>query len=283
MLLYLIVLVRIFSNALANLYQKQATQTSSPVVINIYSYLIMSIICLVPSLYIDWFQFNGEFWLYVLMAGVLCTVGTISLIEALRIGELSELAPINSYKSIIGLMSAFVLLHEIPTLIEFVAVVLIVIGSYFVLDNNTVRFSLKTFYRKDIRLRLFALICTGIEASLLKKIIIMSNFKISLILWSFSGLICSIVSCLLLKKTSFKISKQGFSKILYIATMLYVMQLSTNYVFSKMDVGISLALFQLSSLVALYFGYKIFNEQNIVKKLIGTVIMIIGSSLIILC
>lgn len=282
MFVYLIVLVRIFSNSLANLFQKKSTQTISSISVNLYSYLIMSLICFIPALKVDWLGFSSEFWLYVLLAGMLCTIGTISLIEALKIGELSELAPINSYKSIIGLLSAFVLLHEMPSLTEFIAIILIVIGSYFVLDNNVLRFSFKTFLRKDIRLRIFALVCTGIEASILKKIILMSNYKISLILWSFSGFICSLLCSFILKNKSLKLELKDFPNITYIAVMLLIMQLSTNYVFSKMDVGISLALFQLSSLVALYFGYKVFEEKNILKKLVGTVIMIIGSSLIIL-
>lgn len=282
MLVYALILLRIFSNSLANLYQKKATQFAPAMVVNLYSYLIMSLICIIPALHVDWLQFSYDFWLYVFVAGTLCTIGTILLIEALKLGELSELAPINSYKSIIGMLSAFVLLHEIPSMIEFVAIILIVMGSYFVLDNDSVKFSLKTFVRKDIRLRFFALFCTGIEASLLKKIIMMSNFKISLILWSFSGLICSMLCCLLFKNNNYKIDKKGFFNIVYIAIMLLVMQLSTNYVFSKMDVGIALALFQLSSLVAVYFGYKVFKEKNILKKLVGTIIMILGSSLIIL-
>lgn len=282
MLVYVLVLIRIISNSIANLFQKQATQVIPAVVVNLYSYLIMSLICILPALRVDWLQFSYDFWLYVFVAGALCTIGTISLIEALKIGELSELAPINSYKSIIGLLSAFVLLNEIPSVVEFIAIILIVIGSYFVLDNNAVRFSLKTFMRKDIRLRFFALFCTGIEASLLKKIIVMSNFKISLILWSFSGFICSLMCCLLFKNKVYKVDNKVFLRISGIAVMLLLMQLSTNYVFSKMDVGVSLALFQLSSLVALYFGYKVFKEQNIIKKLVGTIIMILGSSLIIL-
>lgn len=282
MLVYLLVIVRIFSNSLANLYQKKATELVSAPVVNLYSYFIMSLICLVPAMYVNWLQFSPIFWLYVVLAGGLCTVGTISLIEALKIGELSELAPINSYKSIIGLISAFILLGEIPTLKEFFAVVLIVAGSYFVLDNNSMRFSFKTFLRRDIRLRIFALLCTGVEASLLKKIILMSNFKISLILWSFSGLICSLFCVLFLKKRVVTICQNSLINIVNIAILLLIMQLTTNYIFSKMDVGISLALFQLSSLVALYFGYKVFREQNITKKLIGTVIMLVGSTLIIL-
>ena len=60
------------------------------------------------------------------------------------------------------------------------------------------------------------------------------------------------------------------------------MQFSTNIVFEKLNVGLSLALFQLSSIVAIIFGYKVFKESNVIKKLIGAVIMIAGSCLILL-
>jgi drug/metabolite transporter (DMT)-like permease len=63
---------------------------------------------------------------------------------------------------------------------------------------------------------------------------------------------------------------------------LGLMQYSTNIVFERLDVGLSLALFQLSSIVAILFGYKVFKESNIVKKLIGAIIMIVGSCLILL-
>ena len=48
-----------------------------------------------------------------------------------------------------------------------------------------------------------------------------------------------------------------------------------------MNVGHALALFQLSTIVSILLGYKIFREQAIGRKLLGAVIMIVGSVLII--
>lgn len=59
-------------------------------------------------------------------------------------------------------------------------------------------------------------------------------------------------------------------------------QLSTNYVFENMHVGYALALFQLSTLLSVALGYKMFNERNVLKKAIGSLIMIVGSVMIIL-
>ena len=40
-------------------------------------------------------------------------------------------------------------------------------------------------------------------------------------------------------------------------------------------------MFQLSTIVSIVLGYKIFHEESIVKKLVGALIMIVGSVLII--
>ena len=50
----------------------------------------------------------------------------------------------------------------------------------------------------------------------------------------------------------------------------------------NMNVSYALALFQLSSLINVIFGYKFFKETHLIKKLIGTTIMIIGAVVIIL-
>ena len=64
--------------------------------------------------------------------------------------------------------------------------------------------------------------------------------------------------------------------------MLLTMQMTTNFVFNYMNVGYALALFQLSTLVNLFFGYKFFKEKDMKPKIIGTIIMVIGSVIVIL-
>lgn len=279
MLTVIFVIIRILSNSVANLYQKKASKKESAITVNLASYFIMSLICIPPALITNWSVFGYKFWLNVIFAGILCTVGTIALIKALKIGELSVLAPINSYKSIIGLLGAFFILGETPTLKELACVIFIVYGSIFVLGKTGEKFTLKLFLRPDIKLRLLALICSGVEASFLKRIILMSDFKIAVILWCFTGFICTFIIYLFFpkKKKKNEITKQNYKYYTIIGISLLIMQLSTNYVFLFMPVGAALALFQLSSLVSLYFGYNVFNEKNMPRKITGTLIMIIAS------
>ena len=275
---------RIFSNPIANMLQKALSERHSAVLINLYSYGLLSLACVVNVCMADynWNSYGFSFWNYVLLAGFLCTLGTVCLIKALQCGELSVLGPINSYKCLVGLLFGFVILGEIPNIKAILGVFLIICGSWFIFDTVKEGFSLKLFKRKDIILRFCALFLTGAEAAVLKKIILISSPAECFILWCFSGFAFSLILVLLLKKKLQPLFKKDLLSIFVIAVCLGLMQFSTNIVFEKLNVGLSLALFQLSSIVAIIFGYKVFKESYIVKKLIGAIIMIAGSCLILL-
>ena len=275
---------RIFSNPIANMLQKALSERHSAVLINLYSYGLLSLACIINVCMGDynWVSYGFNFWNYVILAGFLCTLGTVCLIKALQCGELSVLGPINSYKCLVGLLFGFMILGEVPSVKAILGEILIICGSWFIFDTVKEGFSFKLFKRKDIILRFCALFLTGAEAAVLKKIILISSPEECFILWCFSGFVFSLILVLLLKKKFQPLFKKDLLAIFVIAVCLGLMQFSTNIVFEKLNVGLSLALFQLSSIVAIVFGYKIFKESQIVKKLIGAVIMIVGSCLILL-
>lgn len=273
---------RIFSNPVANLLQKIQAEKHSSVLVNLYSFLFLSLFCIYPSIGNNWTSYGQSFWIYVILAGILCTLGSVCLIKALQIGEMSVLGPINSYKCIVGLVIGILLLGETPNLTGILGMILIIWGSQFIFDTIQKGAGLKVLLRKDIILRFCALFFTGCEAVILKKIILMSSVWECFILWCFMGFAFSIILIFLFKIKFELLKKKDLLECFGIAICLGVMQLSTNYVFERLNVGLSLALFQLSSLIAVIFGYKVFKETNFAKKFIGSVIMIAGSCLILL-
>ena len=275
---------RICSNPIANMLQKALSERHSSTLITLYSYGLLSLGCFINICIVDynWASYGNVFWCYVLLAGFLCTSGTICLVKALQFGELSVLGPINSYKCLVGLLFGFMILGEIPSFKAILGVLLIVCGSWFIFDTVKGGFKLSLFKRKDIILRFSALFLTGAEAAVLKKIILISSPSECFILWCFSGFVFSVLLAILFKTKYKPLFKKDLFAIFIIAVCLGLMQYSTNIVFERLDVGLSLALFQLSSIVAILFGYKVFKESNIIKKLVGAIIMIAGSCLILL-
>lgn len=264
---------RIVSNSYLNVFQKLLTnmgQKSSAV--NFFTYLGLSIIGL---FFINQLPINNLILVNVLIMGCLGAIGNYFIIKALSLGDLSAIAPINSYKPIVAMIIGFIYLHEIPAKEAIFGILLIIVGTYFVLKNkNSVNVNnIAIFYR------VLALIFSGTEAIFIKKVILLTDIIHSFVLWVFSGFI---FSCFFLIFSRQKPEIKSLKYQMLLILMVGIMQYSTNFVFSKMNVSYALALFQLSTILSVFLGANIFQEQNIHSKLIGAIIMTLGAIIIIL-
>ena len=82
--------------------------------------------------------------------------------------------------------------------------------------------------------------------------------------------------------TNLKLNKTSIKNQLLLIIMVGIMQYTTNYVFSKINVAYALALFQLSTIFSVFLGINIFKERGLFRKLIASIIMICGALIIIL-
>ena len=282
------VLFRITANPLGNVFQKQLiNRGNNPLVINFLTYGFLSVLCLPFALDIHWSGFPAPFWFYALMVGILGAFGNGFLVKALEKGDLSVLGPINSYKSVVGVIAGILLLGEIPGAWGMLGVFLIIGGSYFILDTTDDRFSWNLLKRKEIQFRFFALLLTAIEAIFVKKVIIISSQTIACIIWCGIGAVFSFVFLLFSginpAKELIKLKFSDFPKSVILVICVGTTLITTIYTFDHMPVGYALSLFQLSSIGSVLLGHKFFDEQDIRKKLVGACIMIAGSVVIILC
>lgn len=287
LLLLIAITMRIVSNPLGNVFQKQLiTFGKHPLLINFLSYFILAILCIPMMIGVDWSSLSFQFWFYSILAGIFGALGNGFLVKAMEKGDLSVLGPINSYKSIVGVITGIFLLREIPNVWGLAGMVLIIYGSYFVLDTTEDKFSWKLFRRPEIQFRIWALILTAIEAVFVKNIIIYSSVTIACLSWCVFGSFFSYWLMLYYKVDWVgqlqKASLKAFMKMLYLVGCVGTMLISTIYTFEHMPVGYALALFQLSTIISVLLGHRLFNEKDIAKKMIGSLIMILGSVLIIL-
>ncbi|WP_057936574.1 EamA family transporter [Algoriphagus resistens] len=279
--------LRIISNPLGNVFQKQLTlQGTHPLCVNFLAYLLLAAVCFLSLSFVAVSELNNDFWLYSVLGGIFGALGNGLLIKALHKGNLSILGPINSYKSIIGLFFGMLLLGEIPNLWGVLGIVIIIYGSYLVLDTTEERFTPALLRNKEIQFRIGAMVLTAIEAVFVKKVILSSSPALAFISWCFFGALFSFILVLAfrvsLKHQVANFNRSTFGKLFLLISCIGTMQLSTNFVLNRMDVGYALSLFQLSILVSVLFGYRIFQEKDIGKKIIGSAIMLVGSAVLIL-
>ena len=266
------VLIRIISNSGINVFQKLLTKENNSSVINFYTYLGLSLLSLTL---IPFIRITPSIDLIInfIIMGILGALGNYFIIKALSIGELSSLAPINSYKPVVALLFALFYLKEIPSIYSIAGILLIIFGTY-LLHNNL------EYNKKALLFRIMALIFSGTEAVFIKKIILLTNIQTSFILWALSGLLFSI---LFVQGKKPELKSSSLKNLILLIISASIMQLSTNYVFSKMNVSYALALFQLSTVFSVFLGVNIFHEKDLINKIIASLIMIMGAVIIIIC
>jgi drug/metabolite transporter (DMT)-like permease len=285
-ILVLAIIIRIIANPISNVFQKQLTNKHHPLFVNLVCYGILSLVSIFLVFDFPYKTIPPAFWYYAVIGGLFGALGNGFIIKALQKGELSVLGPINAYKSIVGILFAFLLIGELPTAWSFLGVGLIIIGSYFVLDNGPEKFTWSIFKQPAIQYRIAALIFTGIQAVTDKQVILHSNLTYAFAGWCIFGFLFSI-PLFFTSKIDLKQQVAHFTNkitLIYTGLCLSVatMVVCTNYVFNNMQVGTALALFQISILLTVLFGHHFFNEKGFVKKIAGSIIMIAGSLLILL-
>ncbi len=272
------IICRIFSNSLSNVFQKKlAGGGEHPACVNFYNYLILSLFSLPILFKMDFSFINMQFIIYAILGGVFGALCNCFMVLALEKGELSVLGPINSYKAIVGLIFAIFILGEYPDIYGIVGVILIILGSFFIFDNP------KDIFKQDIRYRFYALFFSAVEAVFIKKVIILSSISVSFAASSILGAMFSLLLAKYMLKTGLKFpDRKYYSKYFLTAVFFAIMTFTTAFVFKYMNVGYALSLFQLSIIVNVVLGWKLFKEKNLLRKLAGSFIILIGSTIILI-
>jgi len=283
------IVIRILANPISNLFQKQLAERSArPIFIIGVVHLCLALVC-APVLLIHGVPaISAAVWINMLVAAVLAVAGNTVLVHALRSSDLSILGPVNAYKSVIGLVLAIFLIGESPSVVGMTGVVLIVAGSYLVVDREAGqprRNAFILFFReRGVQLRFAALILAAAEAVFLKRAILVSSPWIVFDLWSILGVPVAgaafVVDAARLHDQASNL-RQLWRTYLALVVATGLMQLATVLTFGRMQVGYSLALFQLSTIVSVLLGHRYFQEKNIRKRLAGSIVMTAGAIMIV--
>ena len=180
------------------------------------------------------------------------------------------------------------MIGEVPNAVGLAGVVLILSGSYFVVDRKEgqpYRRALVQFFReRGVQYRFAALVCSASEAVFLKRAVLQSSPLLAFFLWCALGLLVALASVAILLRgqvrEEIKRLPQHSSTYVWLAVTTGLMQVTTLLTFDVMQVGYSLALFQLSTLFSVFLGYRYFQERNIPRRLFGSVLMITGAVII---
>lgn len=293
MLTTLFVLLRVVTNPASNVFQKQLAQRAAhPLFIIGATHALLTLATLpilVAGAGARWLSLGTAFWIDIGICAVLAVAGNVLLVYALRASDLSVLGPINAYRALLSLVLGVFLLGEVPTAFGLAGVLLIVAGSAVVVDRvqgQTHRTAVVRLFREPgVQLRFAAMFLSATEAVFLKRAVLLSSPVITFLFWAILGLPVAAVAIAVLRRESLwdETARLGHQWRTYVWLALTTgsMQLATLLTFGALQVGYSLALFQLSTLLSVFLGYRYFHERNIGRRLVGAAIMVAGAVLIV--
>lgn len=281
-----VVLGRLLFSAFSNVFQKQLTHRGlHPFFIVFASYLVLAIICLPLLWTFNPFELSTRFWINIFFAALLDMAGTLFLVMSLSRTDLSVFGPLNAYKVVISMLLAMLFIGEIPSLQGFLGVCVIVAGSYFLFPPKSHQGRMwHLFTEKGVQFRFLSILLFSIGTLPLKNAVIAGGALPTTVFWCLIGLPLAGVAQLIFVRDNFRddlvLAKNQVYPLLYLGCLIFLMQYMTMLVFSQLLVAYSLALFQLSMVLQVFLGYRIFNEKHIFRRLAACLVMVGGSLMV---
>jgi drug/metabolite transporter (DMT)-like permease len=285
----MVVLGRLLFSSFANVFQKKLTVHGlHPFYIVMASYLVLTLICLPLIFMLTPSALDTYFWINIFFAALFDMAGTLFLVMSLSKTDLSIFGPLNAYKVFISMLLAMIFIGEIPSSQGFIGVGIIVLGSHFLFpahaSSNSGRL-IPLLLEKGVQHRFLSILLFSIGTLPLKNAVIEGGALATTIFWCLIGFPLAIIAHSVFLKDNFKrdfaLSQHHLQQFLYLGILIFLMQYMTMIVFSQLLIAYSLALFQLAMVLQVFLGYRIFNEKHIKRRLAASLVMIVGSLLVI--
>lgn len=284
----LIVLGRVFAAAASNVFQKKFThQGLHSLFIVMLSYLVLTVISLPLLFLVDHHAIADRFWWNILLAALLDMAGTLFLVLSLSKTDLSVFGPLNAYKVVISMILAVIFLGEIPSLQGFIGVLVILLGSFLLFPPNAGTSSNRAwhlFRQRGVQYRFLSILLFSIGTLPLKNAVLSGGPLATTLYWCLFGLPLSLLLYFLFSEQRWQMDWQKAARyqrsFLWLGGCIFVMQYATMLVFSQLLVAYSLALFQLSMVLQVFLGYRIFHEKHVLRRLAACGVMISGCLLV---
>ena len=285
MLWVLYSLLSAFSWATADVFTKKASNVDDYILV-LSRFLYGAPFVLLLLLFTSIPKLDTVFWIVLSIDIPLEILSFILYTKAIRISPLSLVVPLISLTPVFLVFTSFVILRELPTIIGFFGILLVVAGAYIL---NLKSFSkgilepFKSIFReKGCVLMIIAAFLFSIVANL-SKILVQKSSPL------FYGALYLVVMAISLLIISFFISrknivqlKSNFRDLLPIGLFFGLMVIFHNFAIRLVIVPYMVSIKRTSSIFSVLYGWFLFKEKNIPVRLIGALIMLIGAGLIVL-
>jgi len=229
------------------------------------------------------FNFPSNLWFLIIIAGIFAAFAFLLIAKAVRHMEISSVSPILVFAPVFVLISSIIFIKENANLNQFIGIGFMVLGLY-VLETHKHDFlsPFKIMIKsKYIHYILLALILYSFSA-IIERYILRDGLMNIYTLLFIAQIVVSIVFIILIftLHDGYKGIKHGFKNagkwIFFIAILTIAYRLLYNQAISMESVFLVSPIKRLSSIFVILLGGELFHEKHILKKVLATLIMLVG-------
>ncbi len=285
MLWVLYSLLSAFSWATADVFTKKISEADDYILM-LARFLYAAPFVLLLLFFIAIPTLESGFWLALSFAIPVEVLAWVFYIKAIRISPLSLVVPFLSLTPVFLILTSFVMLGELPTIIGFFGILLVVIGAYilnFKSFSKGILEPFKSILKKKGCVYMIIVAFLFSITSNLGKILVQKSSPLF-----FSAIYTPLIAILFLIIAFFTSRKKivqlksDFRNSFLIGLFFGLMMIFHNLAIRLVIVPYMISIKRTSSIFSVLYGYFLFKEKNIRERLIGTLIMLIGAALIIL-
>ncbi|MFZ4648064.1 MAG: EamA family transporter [Patescibacteria group bacterium] len=260
-------------------------------IIGFFTYLAASIF-----LYIFYFLFkgnildfsalSGKFWLMIGIHCILEVIAILALFRAFRLADLSYLMPLLAVSSISVIIPAWIFFGEKVSIIGFFGIILAISGAILI-DYGEKQNKEKKGKKQAKLMLLIVLLAWSFTPILRKEAIILSSAASTAIILHFLIALTFIIPFFLRKEykiiseKEWRLPKYFYLGLLAISISAAIAHLSNYLALANGLVAYAMALKEITPIFVFIIAFFLFKEKNnLWKKLIATILAVVGTILI---
>lgn len=228
-------------------------------------------------------EFDRTFLFSVLGSVVLDVIAAICAYRAIKVSEISLIAPLAAFNPVFTTLISFLMLGEVIALRGIIGIALVCVGAYSLQLSKIKRgwftplVGLMT--HRGVQLSFIAYFLWAITPILQKTAIFHTNPQVPPFVGLMGLLGTTIIFTFFVAKKSknrFFLMKKYIWVFMLVGILGIIANISAFTAFSLANLGFVTAIFKLSMIFTVIFGWIFFRERNIQDKLLGAFTMLIG-------
>jgi drug/metabolite transporter (DMT)-like permease len=232
-----------------------------------------------------WSDLSTAFWRDILIGGGLDALGNLAMIAALRGTDLSIFGPLNAIRPIVALLFGWMFLAEQPTPIGLLGIGITVCGGVLLFTGKESAGERKLAgIWKSLLLRIAGLSLGVAGAVFLKRAAIVATAEVTVAAWIVCGLVVLLGFAVFRDPAALRkfgpAAAVHWKWLLAHSAVFLTMQVLTIYIFQMTLLAYSFVFFQLGMVLQVFVGRVFFREGAFARRLVASVIMALGSILI---